>query len=224
MRRLLLVAVAWAGCGVRSEAPVLRSVSPAQVCSPGVDTLALEGDAFTPLPTSVLAGPTLTLPQALLSPVGAVGAAPSALAVEWRSEMRLDATLPQAGLDAGDYDVAVENPDGQRATLLGALTVIAAPRVTGLSPTDICNTAVTIVVNGAALEVGATVTLGDSSTGMTLAAQSVTVASPAQATVVFGASTFPKGAQLDLTLRNPDGCAVSLPNAVHIKPGNGGCP
>jgi hypothetical protein len=224
MRRLLLFAVAWAGCGLRSEAPVLRSVSPARVCSPGAVTLALEGDAFTPLPTSVLAGASLTLPRALVSPAGTPGAAPSALAVEWRSEMRLDATLPQAGLEAGDYDVAVENPDGQQTTLAAALTAIAAPRVTGLSPTDICNSAVTIVINGAALEAGATVTLGDPSTGMTLAAQSVTVASPSQASAAFGASMFAKSAQLDLTLRNPDGCAVTLSNAVHIKPGNGGCP
>ncbi len=118
--------------------------------------------------------------------------------------------------------MAVENPDGQRAVGAGALAMIEAPRVTQVTPDQVCTAGSTIVLDGSGFAGGATVTL--SLGAMTLAAQSVMVASATRATAQFGANNLTRNARYDLTFANPDGCASTVPNAVHVRQGVGGCP
>jgi hypothetical protein len=217
MRALAVLAVC-AGCGVREAAPRLDAVMPGYACNLGAAELELDGASFTPLPTTTLGAATLVLPRVWAQ----AGATRADADVVWRSETRLDITLPVDGAAPGAWDVAIENPDGQRTIGLGALAMVATPRVTQVTPPEVCVTGSMVALDGSAFASGASVLLTGS--GMALPALSVMVTSATHANVQFGANTLVRGQQYDLTFANPDGCATTVPDAVQIRQAGGGCP
>jgi alpha-tubulin suppressor-like RCC1 family protein len=160
--------------GFAGAVPTVSSVAP--IAGPTVG-----GTAVTITGTGFGAGATVT--------IGGV-AATNVVVV---SATSITATTPAGG--AGPADVSVTTPGGT-ATLMGGFTYLAAPTVTGISPSagsTLGGTPVTIT--GTGFVSGATVTLGGG------AATSVTVVS---ATTVTAVTPAHAAGVVNLVVTNPD--------------------
>jgi hypothetical protein len=163
--RLVCAALAAAGCQSRIDAPSpdVASVAPTLVCDEQLTTEVLVGGSgFTPLATRTLGGTggmqqpeVLQLPAITLVPRSALdGSAPTAPKVNvaddpdaptlshvrWHSEeeMAFD-VYPTLELKDGLFDVQVENPGGESATLASALAAVPRPHINMVSPSPVCD-------------------------------------------------------------------------------------
>jgi hypothetical protein len=214
-----------AGCGLSQPAPTLRAVSPAAICAPSAVTLTLDGDGFVALPTGVLRAQSIALPSVVFDgPMHLVMADdPSGTSGPVRyvssHQLLLDVEAPPAG----QYAIAVTNPDGQSSALAAALAITDGPTLTMVVPGQLCDgSGGTVQLTGTGFVAGATVKIFDPQSGMSLDG-TLLVTSPTQATATFPAVPFAKNQDVDLILTNPDGCAGTLSAKIRIKPGTGGC-
>jgi hypothetical protein len=194
----------------RVELPpvAITSVSPQPICiADGDGMFQINGSGFQDLST-----------VSILDGTGAMVAQPSASA--GATQVRF--TLPRASLMPGNYTVVVMNPpmDGCSATAAAPLVLDAPPVLNAVPLGAVCGDGGQITVMGNNLLAGATVELTDGT--ITIAATRVNVMG-STAQITFGSNNFAKNEMATLTWHNPDGCSVTLPNAVRIKPGRGGC-
>ncbi|MHB8873711.1 MAG: IPT/TIG domain-containing protein [Myxococcaceae bacterium] len=166
------------------SAPAVASVTPNQVSTLGGTAIQINGSNFAASPLAFVG----------LTPVsGATQVNPS----------RVDGAAPVGAV--GPADVTVTNPDGQSATLTGAVQyVVPPPSVTTLTPSSGPGSGGTVVrLAGAGFQVGATVGFG------AVSAPSVAVLSPTEIEV-----TTPAGIDgpIAVTVANPDGQSVTVNN------------
>lgn len=109
--------VALTGAYTYDPPPTLARVDPSAAPADAEALLIVAGGGF-------VAGAAVELAAASATPV--------TVAAEVLDPSRLAATAPP--LPAGIYDVSVQNPDGQRATLRGALTLHPPPRLDAIEP------------------------------------------------------------------------------------------
>ncbi len=144
---LLLLSV---GCRqtLVSPAPTTNGLAPQLVCAEQLVTeVTVDGDALTPLPTALLRDtPHLVLPSLTLTRTGEPdGASVSGSTwsvddtVSWiDAETMTFEVVPELLLEAGIYDLALTNPDGQAAGIPGALQAVPPPSLAGISPEVFC--------------------------------------------------------------------------------------
>lgn len=175
------LAAAFTYVAVPPPPPVLSALTPTSGPEAGGTTVLLSGGGFRP-------GATVTL-----------GAAPAVVL-----DLTPDAVTVLTGSHpAATVDVELTNPDGQRASLPGAFTFVAAPVLAlhAVSPASGPTAGGTrITLAGSAFAAGAAVTVGGlAATGVTVSATSITATTPAHAAGV-----------VPVSVRNPDGAAASL--------------
>ncbi|HZS39718.1 MAG TPA: hypothetical protein VFF06_22955 [Polyangia bacterium] len=219
-----------AACGPSAAPPLLYAVAPARVCGSGAIALVLSGARFTPLPSSVLTDrPTLDVPRAIFQPRAAAASAPLELAddangtpVRWISAAELDVTLPLDGLALGAYDVSVENPDGARATLASALSLLSGGvlAIESVAPPSFCNTAAdqTVTLTGRGFRAGTTVAIVDGN-GATQLAPAPAIAGATLTFVVPKSSLAPGDYQVRLQSPPDADCVSTAQIALTISPG-----
>ncbi len=192
--------------------PTVSSVSPVSGQLAGGTTLTITGLNFTNTPSN----PTVTVGGNPCTPVA------------FGSSTSISCTLP-AGT-AGAADVVVENADGQDDTLAGSYTYVAAPNVTGVTPTVISTgttTNLTITGTNFFQGTGPTITLNPGGHTCT----SPVIVSSTQATCT--APSGPTAGTYEITLTNGDGNNqsdtttggtlnyVAPPTIASITPNNG---
>ena len=182
--------------------PTVASVAPGQISILGGTPLQVNGANFQSQAQAFVG----------LSPVaGATQVNPS----------RIDGAAPPGPI--GPADVTVTNPDGQSATLTGAVRyVVPPPTIATVTPnTGPGQGGTTVRINGSGFQVGASVGFGGTN------APSAVVLSPTDIDVVT-----PLGADgpVAITIINPDGQTVTLnngytyiapPNPVQVTPSSG---
>src|SRR5215469_13454841 len=170
-------------------APTVTGVSPSSGPAAGGTAITINGTNFA-------SGATVTL--------GGTGA--TNVVVVSASQI----TATTAAHAAGAVNVVVTNSDGQSATLANGYTYVAAPTVTGVSPSSgpaAGGTAITI--NGTNFASGATVTLGG--TGAT----NVVVVSASQITATTAAHA---AGAVNVVVTNSDGQSATLANGYTYVP------
>lgn len=154
------------GSQVQSPVPMLTSVAPPVVCGSQITTaVSITGSGLVPLHVdALLETPHAILPQIYLTQKMLLDGSPGsgrethlydgadALRVRWQSTQQLTFDVypglvgfnPSQGmagtdLEPGLYHVTVQNPDGQRAALDGALSVVEPPVLQRVQPVPSCN-------------------------------------------------------------------------------------
>src|SRR5215831_4554252 len=171
------------GYTYQGAAPTVTGVSPSSGPAAGGTAITINGTNFA-------SGATVTLGGTAATNVVVVSAS--------------QITATTAAHAAGVVNVVVTNSDGQSATLTNGYTYVAAPTVTGVSPSSgpaAGGTAITI--NGTNFASGATVTLGG--TGAT----NVVVVSNSQITATTPAHV---AAAVNVEMTNSDGQSGTLAN------------
>ncbi|MFQ5748314.1 MAG: IPT/TIG domain-containing protein, partial [Planctomycetota bacterium] len=128
-----------------------------------------------------------------------------ASSVAFLDESNLDVVAPAN--DPGTLDVAVNNPDGQQARAPAAFTFTSVPVLAEIFP-DAGQSAggTTVLLNGSGFDPAMTVTLDRTPATMTwISSKLVRVTTPAHA-----------AGRVDVTLANPLGVPVTLPNAFRF--------
>jgi hypothetical protein len=140
------------GCGhdLKGPTPTVTAVDPILVCNEVTNpatVVTLTGTNLAALAEDTLtSGTKVVLPAIALFPAEGLDGNPPAdstpvpvdpSTVTWHSQLEMLFGLP-ASLAPGIYDVAVTNPDGQKAALADGLAVVPPPVVTGFQPPEIC--------------------------------------------------------------------------------------
>ena len=250
MRSTFALAIIALGCssGIEGPAPSLTAAvnelqpgaSPAIVCNAQGDAsrgwlVDLTGNGFSPLPIDTVSGAEgVQMPDVSLA--GAETYALPAARVLFADKTRLPLAMPTANtapdakaLQPGSYDVTVTNPDGMRASLSAALTVVPPPALSGLVVLDsngqpsgnrLCNNrAQTVVVFGNGFRTGSATFatfLPASGTAIAVPASVVSVRSATLINVSVAAGTLtslatPAGADVTARINDPDGCVAPYP-------------
>jgi len=154
-REACLLAALAAGCGLRSLGgePRLDSAEPVFVCLDALPaTVTLGGDGFTPAVRDLVGDGGVVLPAVRLTRVKTLMGVPvlaeatviendpdsGVVRVRWTSEQRMEFdVVADLGLEAGIYDVAVENPGGESAAMPSALVLAPSPTITGRYPATV---------------------------------------------------------------------------------------
>jgi hypothetical protein len=145
-------------------APTISSVSPTGAPLAGGTTVTIQGANF-------VVGPPGTTAR-----IGGIAA--TVIAVDSSTQMRVTSPAHAAGL----VDVVVTNPDLQTGASTGAITYLAPPTVTGISPTSGSTGGTAIVVSGTGFAPGLTLKLGGTTaTYGSFTATSINATAPAHA-------------------------------------------
>lgn len=209
------------GFSSSSPAPVVvQKVDPGSICSSGTtQTITLSGSGF-------LAGSTVTVLDGAGMPLFTAMTNVADCSMGRCNTLSFD--IPNTVVPIGSYVIEVDSPAGGgcEGSARAALAFTNGPRIDMINPTRVCvgGGGSKLTITGSGFAAGATVQLVDAMTGSMVAA-TATVDSATQITAMFmGISpTFTKHDTVDLLVTNPDGCAATLPGAVHVKPGGGGC-
>jgi hypothetical protein len=210
--------------------PSVISANPANVCDAQSDDLVtISGQNFLSIEDGSGIGmvPSVVILQngtPILTLVPTVsGCTP--IATQVRSGIALCTTLtvtiPKDSLPPGSYTLEVTNPASANcmSTESIAFVVEPPPKISSVLPTHVCAGGGSLDVKGMDFLPGATVTLRDPASNMSLDAGTVVVSSDGtDAAASFGGG-FTVGNKLDLTLTNKDGCTDTLPQAVSVSPG-----
>jgi hypothetical protein len=179
------------------QPPLLTAITPVSVTNNLSTTLIVSGSSF------------LTDSQIIL---GALPGFP--IETTFVSSQTLHGQL-SSGLSPGLYDLSVQNPDGQIATLTQALTVMSSttallpPQITAISPISATNDlTTTLTVSGSNFVAGAQARLGASYTLPT------TFISPNVLTATLSPGR-PSGSYT-VTVTNPDGQSATLSNGFAL--------
>jgi hypothetical protein len=169
--------------GFTYELPLTVSkITPASGFSTGGTSVIIAGSGF-------VSGATVTL------------GGTAATNVVFISSTTLTATTPAH--TAGAVDVVVTNPSGLPGTLTKGFTYIPvpAPTVTSVSPTSGPNTGGTVLtITGTGFSAGATVTVGGSTTNVTVVS----------ATKITATTTAQPAGKVDVVVQNTDGQSGTL--------------
>lgn len=228
MRSLIasLVVLA-AACASDRDGPTpdVTAVSPSLVCNAqGPTSVTLTGTGFSPAAVDVLSGPPLVvMPRVIWSGGGTTFEVPPAnvsLPNGDRSGTMLATVIPMGSLPPRTstdpvvmYSAEVINANGNSGTRPNALTVVPPPTLSAIEPTSGAQgTLVMVTLTGLAFRDGMTVTLDASPPVM---ATGVTVTSGTSAAATFDLTSVAVGTY-DVTVRNPEGCSFTLPQAFTV--------
>lgn len=177
------IAILTGAIQVGPPAPLLSSVSPVVAASQGATTLTIVGQRFVGGARVFIEG------------IPADG-------VSVDSATQITCLVPTS--ESGTADLVVQNPDGQLARLLAALTLEGDPQIDSVFPTAGASVGgTTLIIDGEGFEDAVQVTLG----GQVVSLTSVTW------TRIIG--TTPAGAlgTVDLEIANPAGLSAELEDA-----------
>ncbi|MFP2962348.1 hypothetical protein ACLEPN_32345 [Myxococcus sp. 1LA] len=207
--------------------PMQPVVTPARVCNAQGETrgwrIEVSGEGFLPLFRASGAGePQFVLPEVTLHGATSVALPPSHISSPSQEQLLVDVPTRDSEnpmqLPPGLYSVEVRNDNGDKGTLPDALQVVAPPQMTRLEPPSTGYShlhANPIVIEGTGFQPGTFphVELRHA----TLDVQpllSVTVVSSTRIEAEVPPRT--NAGVYDVVLRNPEGCAAVLPQAVNI--------
>ncbi|WP_158625747.1 IPT/TIG domain-containing protein [Corallococcus carmarthensis] len=206
--------------------PLQRLVTPARVCNAGGGTagwrLELLGSRFTPMPRDALTDtPSVELPQVSLSGPSDYTLPADHLFFARTELMRMDLptrdTTPSSTLAPGAYTVSVTNPLGGTAELEDALRVVPPPVITSITaPQGFHYSAGSpLVIEGSGFRSDALPLIvlqraGEEDQPLF----TLTVVSDTRIETEVPPAT-PEGTYA-ITLTNPEGCAVTRPQALTV--------
>ncbi|MBI5066834.1 MAG: IPT/TIG domain-containing protein [Deltaproteobacteria bacterium] len=167
--------------------PILSGIAPASGPSAGGTVVSLSGSGFQAGATVIVGGSS--------APVTSI------------TSTALTAVAPAHA--AGAVDVAVQNPDGQSATLAGAFQYLAPPAIAAVTPGSGPTAGGTgVILTGTGFAAGATVAFGGVPAAVTASSTtSITAVAPAHA-----------AGPVDVAVQNPDGQASVRPAAFTYLP------
>ncbi len=221
MRRLVLLLVIACGCASKSDGPTpkLLGIQPDPICdAQKMITLTITGSGFSPaVDNGLTSSPTVVMPRVILTDTSGttIEIPPEDVSLPDTTGTVLTITVPQALVPPGTYDVTVINPDGNKATTTGGLTVDPPPDLISVSPTvgNIGQT-VTVTLTGTGFRQTMTVTL-DATPPVAGTVTSVS-ADGTTATVTFDLTGVAAGTY-SITVDNHDGCTSTLANAFTVR-------
>jgi hypothetical protein len=175
------------GCLTIDAGPMVTSVSPSGVSQGTAGSVTFTGSGFVTGATIKVTGPATTVKATKVT-------------VSTSSTLSATITVPAAA-PLGAYTVTVTNADGGKGTCTNCLSVIAAPTLTGISPSSVApGTTKSVVISGTGFATGATL---KGPSGVTFS-KIVIVNSTTITASMKVASTATAGSNLAITMTNSE--------------------
>ncbi len=211
-------------CGSNPPPPVIDAISPAALCElNGTRGYTLTGTGF--LKNDML--PTVTFTN-ISSMQSVTTQASEASGCEGQNCTSLSVSLSASELPAGTYNVVVKNNctlDTCISAQIGPpaqVVVVAAPTLTAVTPTVMCQGQGSLTLTGSKLYAGAVVSVGAAkSTSLTVSSDGLSATAMFSGMLPLSSmnqTTLAYDPQ-DVTIENVPGCSASLPAAVTVTPG-----
>jgi hypothetical protein len=175
------------GCLTIDPRPTVTSASPSGVSQGAAGSVTFTGSGFVTGATIKVTGPATTVKATKVT-------------VSTSSTLSATITVPAAA-PLGAYTVTVTNADGGKGTCTNCLSVIAAPTLTGISPSSVApGTTKSVVISGTGFATGATL---KGPSGVTFS-KIVIVNSTTITASMKVASTATAGSNLAITMTNSE--------------------